>query len=116
MFDEYLNSLAVFASAFGVAAFAGLATFLRFARKLSKLAVVSAMLNAGFLGLALALLWYQNYQKAENISGLIGICVLAGMGGSTITDILISVLSGAGIKVIIHHERDRDDALNHNDD
>lgn len=116
MLDEYSHSLAVFASAFGVAAFAGLATFLRFARKLSKLALISAMLNAGFLGLAVALLWYQNYRNAENVSGLIGICVLAGMGGSTVTDILISILSGAGIKVIIHHERDRDDTLRNNDD
>lgn len=116
MFDEYYHSLVVFASAFGVAAFAGLATFLRFARKLSKLAVISAMLNAGFLGLAVSLLWYQNYRKAENISGLIGICVLAGMGGSTVTDILISILSGAGIKVVIHHERDRDESINsHNE-
>lgn len=107
MGEDYLHSLAVFASAFGVAAFAGLATLLRFARRrLSRLAVVSAMLNAGFLGLSIALIWYQNYCKAENIHGLIGICVLAGMGGSTLTDLLISLLAGAGIKVIITHERD----------
>lgn len=109
MVDEWIVSLSVFVSAFGVSAFAGLATLLRFGKKLSKLAVVSSMLNAGFLGLAIALIWYQNYQKAANIHGLIGICVLAGMGGSTLTDILISLLSGAGIKVIINHERDRDD-------
>jgi hypothetical protein len=108
MDNENLHSLSVLFSAFGAAAFAGLATFLRFAKKLSKLSVVSAMLNAGFLGLAIALIWYQNYRKAENIYGLIGICVLAGMGGSTLTDLLISLLSGAGIKVIIQHERDRD--------
>jgi hypothetical protein len=107
VFDEYFHSLAVFASAFGVAGFAGLATLLRFARKISKLAIISAMLNAGFLGLAIALIWYQNYRKAENVYGLLGICVLAGMGGSTLTDLLISLLSGAGIKVTITHERDR---------
>jgi hypothetical protein len=28
------------------------------------------------------------------------------MGGSTLTDLLISLLAGAGIKVIITHERD----------
>jgi hypothetical protein len=108
MTEELFTSLSIFASAFGVSAFAGLATLLRFARKLSKLAVVSAMLNAGFLGLAIALLWYQNYRNAENVYSLLGFCVLAGMGGSTLTDILISVLSGAGIKIIVHHERDRD--------
>lgn len=118
MFDELIVSTSVFAAAFGVSAFAGLATLLRFSRKLSKLAVVSSMLNAGFLGLAISLIWYQNYQKAANIHGLIGMCVLAGMGGSTITDILISLLSGAGIKIIINHERDRDEVHRHsnNDD
>jgi hypothetical protein len=107
MVENELHALSVFCSAFGVAAFAGLATLLRFARKLSKLTVVSAMLNAGFLGLAISLLWYQNYRKAENIYGLIGVCVLAGMGGSTLTDLAICLLSGAGIHVTIKHERDR---------
>ena len=107
MDNDYLHALAVFGSAFGASAFAGLATFLRFAKKLSKLAVVSAMLNAGFLGLAIALIWYQNFRKAENVYGLIGVCVLAGMGGSTLTDLALSLLSGAGIKVTIIHDRDR---------
>jgi len=105
MLDDQLHALSVFFSAFGAASFAGLATLLRFARKLSKLAVVSAMLNAGFLGLAIALIWYQNYRNAENIYGLIGICVIAGMGGSTLTDLVISVLAGAGIQITIVHDR-----------
>jgi hypothetical protein len=113
MFDDVIVSLSVFAAAFGVSAFAGLATLLRFSKKLSKLAVVSSMLNAGFLGLAISLIWYENYQKAANIHGLIGVCVLAGMGGSTLTDVLISLLSGAGIKIIINHERDRDETHRH---
>jgi uncharacterized YccA/Bax inhibitor family protein len=116
MIDEFIVSLSVFAAAFGVSAFAGLATLLRFSKKLSKLAIISAMLNAGFMGLAISLIWYQNYREAANIHGLIGICVLAGMGGSTLTDVLISFLSGAGIKVIINHERDRDEHLHHHDD
>lgn len=110
MDNEPFNALAVLLSAFGASAFAGAATLLRFAKKISKLAVISAMLNAGFLGLAIALIWYQNYRKAENVYGLIGICVLAGMGGSTLTDLFISILSGAGIRVTIVHERDREGA------
>lgn len=109
LIDAYLVSISVFLGAFGVAAFAGLATLLRFAKKISKLAVCSAMLNAGFLGLAIALIWYRNYRDADNVHGLIGICVLAGMGGSTLTDILISLLSGAGIKIIVKHEREQND-------
>jgi len=107
MTDDTFHALSVFLSAFGAASFAGLATLLRFAKKLSKLSVVSAMLNAGFLGLAIALLWYQNYRQAENVYGLIGVCVLAGMGGSTLTDLVITVLTGAGIHVTIVHDRDQ---------
>jgi len=97
----------VFLSAFGVSAFAGLATYLRFSRKMSRLGCLSAIMNAGCMGLSIALIWFQHYRKSENVYGLIGICVLAGMGGSTITDILWSVLSGAGIKVTITHEEHR---------
>ncbi len=102
---ENLDALFVFASAFGVAAFAGLATFLRFSRKINWLSVISAMLNAGFLGLAIGLIWYRHFCREDNIPGLIGICALAGMGGSTLSDIFWSILSGAGVKVIITHER-----------
>ncbi|NDC10656.1 MAG: hypothetical protein EBZ75_15230, partial [Oxalobacteraceae bacterium] len=101
---------------FGAASFAGLATLLRFAKKLSKLSVVSAMLNAGFLGLAIALLWYQNYRKAENVYGLIGICVIAGMGGGTLTDLLITILTGAGVRITIVHEREQPHSNDHGDD
>lgn len=110
MSDEQLHALLILASAFGAASFAGLATLLRFARRISRLSIISAMLNSGFLGLAIALIWYQNYRDAKNVYGLIGICVLAGMGGSTLTDLLISLLAGAGIRVTIIHERDRDGA------
>lgn len=116
MGDENIHALSVFVSAFGASSFAGLATLLRFARKLSTLTVVSAMLNSGFLGLAIALIWYQNYRQAENVYGLIGVCVLSGMGGSTLTDLALSLLSGAGIKVIIQHELEREEYRKHDND
>lgn len=104
---EAVHPIWVFLSAFGVSAFAGLATYLRFSRKMSGMSLFSAMLNAGCLGLAISLLWYQHYRNSENVYGLIGICVLAGMGGSTVTDLAWSILSGAGLKVTITHEHDR---------
>jgi hypothetical protein len=107
---EHVNALLVFASAFGVAAFAGLATLLRFAQRLTKLTITSAMANSGFLGLSIALLWYESYCKEENVYGLIGFCVLAGMGGSSVTDLVFSLLAGAGIKVIIvRDEEEKED-------
>lgn len=107
MFFDVTHPLWVFLSAFGVSSFAGLATYLRFSRKMSRLGLLSAMLNAGCLGLAISLLWYQHYRKSENIYGLIGVCVIAGMSGSAVTDILWSILSGSGIKVNITHEHNR---------
>jgi hypothetical protein len=104
---EAVHPIWVFLSAFGVSAFAGLATYLRFSRKMSVVGLVSAMLNAGCLGLAISLLWYQHYRNSENVYGLIGICVLAGMGGSTVTDLAWSILSGAGLRVTITHEHNR---------
>ena len=111
---EHLHALSVFASAFGVSACAGLATLLRFAKKLSKLSVLSALLNSGLLGLSIALIWYQNYRDEKNVYSLIGFCVLAGMGGSSVTDLAFSLLSGVGIRVLItredsNHEDDTDD-------
>lgn len=107
MFMDLTHPFWVFLSAFGVSSFAGLATYLRFSRKMTRLGLLSAMLNAGCLGLAISLLWYQHYRESENIYGLIGICVFAGMSGSAVTDVVWSVLSGAGIKVKITHEHDR---------
>jgi hypothetical protein len=107
MFFDPTHPIWVFLSAYGVAAFAGLATYLRFSRKMTRLGLCSAMLNAGCLGLAISLLWYQHYRQSENIYGLIGICVLAGMSGSAVTDVLWSILSGSGIKVSITHEHNR---------
>ena len=119
MAEEYWVAAAVFGSAFGVAAFAGLASLLRTCpcrKPLSVLTVASAMLNSGFIGLAIALLWYQNFRHAENIYGLLGVCLLAGMAGSTVTDLLISLLTGAGIKVTIIHDvhdnHDSHDSIN----
>ena len=114
--EEIIYSLSTLAASFGCAAFAGLATLLRFAKKLTKLKIVSTMLNSGFLGLAISLMWFREFEKNENIYGLIGICVLSGMGGSTLTDALISLLGAGGIKINIIHERDTCDEQNSDDD
>jgi hypothetical protein len=87
--DDKLNPLYVFISAFGVSSFAGLAALLRAGKEISKIAVCSAILNSGLLGLALALLWYHKFQ--DNIYFLIGICVLAGLGGATMVDFVLQI-------------------------
>lgn len=103
---EHLHALSVFASAFSVSACAGLATLLRFAQKISKLSICGAILNSGLLGLAISLIWYQNYRDEHNVYSLVGFCVLAGMGGSSVTDLVFSVLSGVGVRVLITRDDD----------
>lgn len=114
--EETIFSLSIFTASFGCAAFAGLATLLRFASKLTRLKVISTMLNSGFLGLAIALLWFRQFEESKNIYGLVGICVLSGMGGSTLTDALISLLGAGGIRINIIHERDNHNEQNRDDD
>jgi len=112
MSADNLQAVMVLVSAFGVAAFSGLAAHLRFAKTLRLAAVIGGALNSGCLGLIISLIWYQNYQQAENVFGLIGVCAAAGLCGSKITDVLVSILSGAGIDVTIVHKADHagDDA------
>lgn len=106
MSPENVQAFLVLLSAFGVSAFSGLSAHLRFAKNLRAVSIVSGALNSGCLGLVISLIWYENYAASGNTFGLIGICAAAGMCGSKITDVLVSVLSGAGIDVTITHKGD----------
>jgi hypothetical protein len=68
---DRLNPIYVFVSAFGVSSFAGLAALLRGGKQVTIIAVLSAVLNSGLLGLAIALVWYNKFQ--DNVYFLIGI-------------------------------------------
>lgn len=106
------QALLVFGSAFGVSAFAGLATVLRFGKQLNLLTISAGMLNSGFLGLTIVLFWYEKFLKEGNIYGLVAICVMAGLGGSTITDFLVDIVKKGGLHITIARKGDdevRDD-------
>ena len=47
--------------AFFGASFAGLAAHLRLGRKITRLAILTAMLNSGFIGSIIALMGYQKF-------------------------------------------------------
>lgn len=87
--DQNINPIGVFLSSFGVAAFAGLASLLRSGTKITFLGVLSALLNSGFLGLSISLLWYTKFQ--ENVYFLVGVCVLAGLGGMTTVNLALTL-------------------------
>jgi hypothetical protein len=94
---DRLNPIYVFVSAFGVSSFAGLAALLRGGKQVTIIAVLSAVLNSGLLGLAIALVWYNKFQ--DNVYFLIGICVLAGLGGATLVDFFIAAFKAGGIQI-----------------
>lgn len=94
---DKINPLYVFLSAFGVSSFAGLAALLRAGKEVNGIAVLSAVLNSGMLGLAIALVWYHKFQ--DNIYFLIGICVLAGLGGATLVDFAIAAFKSGGLSI-----------------
>lgn len=92
-FDE----VGVFAGAFILSALAGLASLLRKSGDLTKKAVCSVTLNSGVLGLAIALLWYTKFQ--DNIYFLIGVCVIAGLGGMTTIDFVLAAIQRGGLSI-----------------
>lgn len=95
MLDE---NFGLFACAFLVSGFAGLAALLRSGAKLTSCNVCSSFLNSGILGLGISLLWYSKYQ--EDVYFLVGICVLAGLGGMTTVDYVMSVLRKGGFPTV----------------
>jgi UDP-N-acetylmuramyl pentapeptide phosphotransferase/UDP-N-acetylglucosamine-1-phosphate transferase len=73
-----------------LASFAGLAELLRSGRELTWRAVASALLNSGLIGAAIGLVWWNKYDADPYF--LIGVCVLAGLGGATFADFAIQLL------------------------
>lgn len=94
---EEINPIGVFVSSFGVSAFAGLAALLRSGNKLTRIGVISALLNSGLLGLAIALLWYTKFQG--NIYFLIGTCVLSGLGGMASIEFVLKAFTSGGFRI-----------------
>ncbi|HLP97487.1 MAG TPA: hypothetical protein VK149_03480 [Sideroxyarcus sp.] len=86
--------------AFFGASFAGLATQLRVGKEITWRAITAAMLNSGFIGAIIALIGYKNF--ADNLPYLLGISLLAGIGGASMLDfflLLIKQRIGIDIKI-----------------
>jgi hypothetical protein len=75
----------LFVLIFGGGSLGGLAALLRGNHALTKRNVFSAMLNSGMMALVIALVWWSNY-KDTNLFFLVGISILAGLGGATTLD------------------------------
>lgn len=96
----------VFISAFLMSAFAGLACLLRSGVKIRWLNTTSSLLNSGFLGLGISLLWYTKFQ--DNVYFLLGVCVMAGLGGMAMVELALALFRKNGF-TIKFGERDKSD-------
>jgi len=101
-----VSPLGVFFAAFAASSTAGIAAFLRSGKSVTKLALITAGLNSGLLGLAIALLWFQKFQ--DNIYFLVGICVITGLTGAAGLDFILSAIQNGGFSVNIGGGKDKD--------
>lgn len=76
--------------AFFGASFAGLATQLKAGKTLTGRSVSAAMLNSGLIGTIIALVGYKSF--IDNLPYLIGLSILAGIGGSTVLDFVLTII------------------------
>ena len=96
---DRLSPVEIFLSSFAICSVAGLASHLRSNRDLTTRQTVSAMLNSGLLGLSIAFLWYTYIDGQENIWFLMGVSLLAGLGGVSLLDFLLMVVRRGGIDI-----------------
>ena len=102
-----IDPLLIFSATFLISAFAGLATLLRSQKTLYLRSIISAMLNSGLFGLAIGLIWYK-YYYTDNIWFLMGISLMAGLGGITIVDFVLEIIKRGGLIISIQQKKDKD--------
>jgi hypothetical protein len=89
--------IGVFAAAFAVSSTAGIAAYLRSNKPITILALITAGLNSGLLGLAISLLWFQKFR--DNIYFLVGICVVTGLTGAAGLDFILTAIQKGGLHI-----------------
>lgn len=109
--DDRLDPVTLVITAFVIGALAGAASLLRSARELTWRAVLSAILNSGALGAGIAMLLFTYFK--DNTWFLLGLCLLAGLGGMTVFGFLVTVLQKGGINVDIQLKPDGEEDGNH---
>jgi hypothetical protein len=106
---QKLDPLSMFLSAFSISSVGGLAALLRSQRQLTFRAVVSTSLYSGLTGLVIALLSH-NYFGVDNPYFLLGVCGLAGIGGTTVIDFVLQTIRNGGVDIRFSPKRDNDGA------
>lgn len=106
---SWTDSLALAVVAFFGASFAGLATQLRSGKIPDRWSICSAMLNSGLMGAIIALLGQKTF--SEDPPYLLGMALLAGMGGASLLDFFFALVKrrmGITIRVERYDEKKGD--------
>lgn len=100
----------VLAASFALSSLGGLAALLRSQKKLTARTIVSAVLWSGLTGLLIALTWFNYFNSQGNIYFLLAVSGLAGIGGTTVVDLLMQIFKSGGINIVIspkeHEDKD----------
>jgi len=80
------DPLTLFSMAFGLSSVAGLAAILRNGKVITLRLLISATLNSGLFGLGVAMVWYNFYGGAQYPWFMLGVSLLAGLGGASLMD------------------------------
>lgn len=100
MKPDELDPLHVLISCFSLSSLSSIAALLRSNKEVTFRQIAATSLYSGFLGLAIGLVWF-NYFSPTNIFFLIGVSVLAGLGGTSLLDLVLAMLSRSGINITI---------------
>lgn len=102
--QDKISPIQLFLAAMTLSSVGGLAALLRSNNTLSARAIASAVLSSGVMGLVIALTSY-TYFGVTNPFFLLGVCGLAGIGGTTVVDFLVLVMKNGGLDVNISPKR-----------
>lgn len=88
---DNVDPMTTFASASGLGSLAGLAHLLRSGKPISVRNILSTILNSAISSLVIALIWFSYFRANDNIYFLVGISALAGLGGTSVADLLVTI-------------------------
>lgn len=55
------------------------------------------VMNSGLLGLGLSLVWWESFSTNPNV--LVGICILIGLGGQPMLEVILSLLQKGALRI-----------------
>lgn len=107
--QQKLEPLTFFLICFAITAMAGVAAFLRSGKEVTVRGVISVILNTGIMGLGIALLLFNYFQ--DNAYFLVGLCILAGLGGMTLVGFFLAIFKQGGLQITLKpgSEEEQDD-------